>query len=419
MDAPEGEDMDWDQATHGLPAALGIGLLIGAVRERQHGNAASLQAGVRTHALLALMGAVALALGQAAFLVALLAAALLAWSSYRVTARDDPGLTGEVALLVTVLLGGLALEEQELAAALGVVVAILLWAKAPLARLSREVISDQEMRDALLLAACALVVLPLLPVTAIDPWGVLVPARLWRIVVLVMGVGMLGHIALRAVGARRGLPVAGFFSGFASSTVAVAGFGRGSRASAALVGPSASAALLANLASLLLFAAVIGTTSPALLRASAWPLLAASLSLLAFSLLGLRQVKEETLPPTSAANAFRLGHALMIALVIAAVLLVSEGLRQLFGQAGALAGATIAALGELHAAAASIASLAASGGLELATARWGVVALLASASLAKSILAFASGGPRYGAAVSAGLAAMVAGAAVTAWLVPG
>ena len=140
---------------------------------------------------------------------------------------------------------------------------------------------------------------------------------------------------------------------------------------------------------------------------------------MAFSLLGLRQVKEETLPPTSAANAFRLGHALMFALVIAAVLLVSEGLRQLFGQAGALAGATIAALGELHAAAASIASLAASGGLELATARWGVIALLASASLAKSILAFASGGPRYGAAVSAGLAAMVAGAAASAWLVPG
>ena len=85
--------MDWDQATHGLPAALGIGLLIGAVRERQHGNAVALQAGVRTHALLALMGVVALSLGPAVFLVALLAAALLAWSSYRVTARDDPGLT--------------------------------------------------------------------------------------------------------------------------------------------------------------------------------------------------------------------------------------------------------------------------------------------------------------------------------------
>ena len=125
------------------------------------------------------------------------------------------------------------------------------------------------------------------------------------------------------------------------------------------------------------------------------------------------------MPRTATAKALRLGHAVMIALVIAAVLLVSEGLRQLFGQGGALVGATIAALGELHAAAAGIASLVASGGLELATARWGVVALLASASLAKSILAFASGGPRYGVAVSVGLAAMVAGAAATTWLVPG
>ena len=409
--------MDWEQATQSLPAALGIGLLIGAVRERQHGNATTLQAGVRTHALLALMGTVGIAFGQAVFLVVLLAAALLAWSSYRITARADPGLTGEIALLITVLLGGLAFDAPELAAALGVVVAILLWAKAPLARLSRDVISDQEMRDALLLAASALVVLPLLPDDAIDPWGVLVPSKLWQIVVLVMGVGMLGHLALRMVGARWGLPMAGFFSGFASSTAAVAGFGRGSRAAAVLVGPSASAALLANLASLMLFA-VIGTASRALLRASAWLLLAAALALLAFSLLGLRHVKEEAVPRTATAKALRLGHAVMIALVIAAVLLVSEWLRQVFGQAGALVGATIAALGELHAAAAGIASLNASGGLQLDAARWGVVALLASASLAKSVLAFASGGPRYGVAVGAGLAAMVAGAAATTWLVP-
>ena len=69
----------------------------------------------------------ALLLGQAVFLVALLAAAGLAWASYRVTASKDPGLTGEIALLTTVLLGGLALDRQELAAALGVMVAILLW----------------------------------------------------------------------------------------------------------------------------------------------------------------------------------------------------------------------------------------------------------------------------------------------------
>ncbi len=410
--------MDWNQAIQGLMTALGIGLLTGAVRERQHGGNQALQAGVRTHALLALVGAVALLLGQAVFLVALAAAAVLAWTSYRMTATDDPGLTGEIALLITVLLGGLALRQPVLAAGLGVVVAILLWAKAPLARLSRELISEQEMRDALLLAACALVVLPVLPDVAIDPWGVLVPAKLWQIVVLVMGVGMLGHIAVRAVGARWGLPVAGFFAGFASSTAAVAGFGRGSRAAPALVAPSVAAALLANVASLLLFAAVIGTLSPALLRAVAWPLATGVLLLMAASALGLRHVPDEAVP-TSQTKAFQLRNALMIALLIAAVLLLSEGIRQLLGQTGALAGATLVALGELHVAAAGIASLAASGGLELAPARWGVVALLASSSLAKSVLAFASGGRRYGTRVSLGLGLMVLGAAAMTWGVRG
>ena len=410
--------MDWGQATHALLAALGIGLLIGAVRERQHGDIRTLQAGVRTHALLALLGAVAALLGTPVFLVALLAASLLAWSSYRVTAPHDPGLTGEIALLLTVLLGGLVLKAQALAAALGVVVAILLWAKAPLARLSREVVSDQEMRDALLLAACALVVLPLLPDTAVDPWQVLVPSKLWQIVVLVMAVGMLGHIAQRLVGARWGLPVAGFFAGFASSTAAVASFGRSSLADRALVAPAAAAALLANLASLLLLAAVIGTTSPALLRACAWPLLAAAMLLCACAALGLRAAPLDDLPQASRAKAFQLGHALVIALVIAAVLLLSEGLRQLFGQAGALAAATIAALAELHAGAASIASLVVSGKLGLQPARWGVVALLAAAGLAKSVLAFLSGGPAYALRVGAGLALMVAAAATVSGLLP-
>jgi uncharacterized membrane protein (DUF4010 family) len=410
--------MDDNYAITELLTALGIGLLIGTVRERQHGHQGTVQAGVRTHALVALAGAIAMLMGTPVFVVLVLAVTALTWASHRISAQEDPGLTGEIALLVTALLGGLALQASSLAAALGVVVAILLWAKTSLKRLSRELISDQEVRDALLLAAAALVVLPLLPDRAIDPWGVLIPSKLWQIVVLVMGVGMLGHIALRAVGARWGLAVAGFFSGFASSTAAVAGFGRSSRASAGLIRPSVAAALLANLASLLLFAAVIGTSSPALLAASAWALAVAALVLLACSILGLRHAREESVPHAPATKAFQLSHALGVALVIAVVLVVSEGLRQVFGQAGALAGATIAALGELHAAAATIAGLTATGGLELGHARWGVVGLLTSASLAKSVLAFISGGRRYGLGVSVGLGAMVAAAAVVTAMLP-
>ena len=149
-------------------------------------------------------GAVAAMLGTPALLVVLAAVAALVLSGYHVSRQQDPGLTGEVAMLVTVLLGALAMQAHALAAALGVVVAVLLWAKAPLHRISHELVSEAEVQDALLLAAAALVVLPLLPEEAVDPWGVLQPAMLWKIVVLIMATGMLGHVARRAVGARRG-----------------------------------------------------------------------------------------------------------------------------------------------------------------------------------------------------------------------
>ena len=77
-----------------------------------------------------------------------------------------------------------------------------------------------------------------------------------------------------------------------------------------------------------------------------------------------------------------------------------------------------AALAELQAGAVSIASLVVSGKLGLQTARSGVVALLAAAGLAKSVLAFLSGGPAYALRVGAGLALMVAAAATVSGLLP-
>jgi uncharacterized membrane protein (DUF4010 family) len=410
--------LDWNDTLTALATALGIGLLVGAVRERQHAGRIS-KAGVRTHALLALAGALAFGLGPLVLLVLLGAVALLVLASYQVSRESDPGLTGEIAVLVTVLLGALSHSTPALAGAVGVVVAILLWAKEPLGRLSRDLISETEMQDGLVLAAAALVVLPLLSNEAIDPWGVVQPAMLWRIVVLIMAVGMLGHVARRAVGARLGLPVAGFFSGFASSTAAVASFGQLGRDQPALRPAAASAALLANLASLLLLVAVVGTVSPALVRASAWPMAAAPVALQAMAATGLpRRQPAADLPPDPKAHAFHLTHALLIALLIAAVMLVSEGLRHLFGEAGAMAGATIAALAELQAAGATIARLGATGSISPSEARWGLVALLSSTTLAKTVLAFSSGGAGYGMRIGIGLFAMTAAAALVTGLTP-
>jgi uncharacterized membrane protein (DUF4010 family) len=404
----------------GLAAALGLGMLIGVERERRKGeDEGSGAAGVRTHSLLALAGATADLLGTVALAIAGAGVIALTVASYLRSRDTDLGLTGEIAIVLTFLLGALAMEEPTLAVALGVLVAVLLASKAGLHKLTREWLSEQEMRDLLLLASAALIVLPLLPDEAIDPWGVLKPSSLGKLVVLVMAIGAAGHVALRMIGARWGLPLAGFFAGFASSTAATGGFGQRAKATPELRVAAGAAALFANLASLILLAVVIGTASMTLLLAVRWPLLAGAVVLAAAGAFGLwHSSRDAELPERPQARAFRLSHALIFAAVVAVVLLVSAWMQELFGDRGALVAATLAALAELHAAGASLAQLSQSEGIGLAQARWGVIALLAASALAKTVLAFVSGGARYGTRVGLGLVGMVAAAVAVMLLLP-
>ncbi|WP_122974809.1 DUF4010 domain-containing protein, partial [Comamonas thiooxydans] len=88
-------------------------------------------------------------------------------------------------------------------------------------------------------------------------------------------------------------------------------------------------------------------------------------------------------------------------------------LQHVFGSTGVLIAAALAALAELHAAAASLGQLFASGSLPLSTAQWGLVVILASSAIAKSVLAFTTGGAKYGTRISLGLASMVTGAGLS------
>jgi uncharacterized membrane protein (DUF4010 family) len=402
-----------------LASAVGIGLLIGAVRERAQASDGQSVAGVRTHLLVALAGTLGAALGTPVLVTVLVLIGALAVASYARSGADDAGLTGEVALPLTALIAALAHSHPGLAAGIAVVVAGALFAKRPLHELVRERLSEAELRDGLLLAGAAMVVLPLLPDEPVDPWGVLVPARLWRLVVLILAVGMAGHLALRAVGARWGLPLAGFLSGFASSTAAVAGFGQRARAERGHTAAAAAGALFANLGSLSLFAGVVGAGAPSLLRAAALPLAAGALLLLGFALVGmLRQESLRSLPQAGRAQAFHIGHALLLVGIMAMLLLVSAFLQRQFGSAGVMAAAAAVALVEVHAAAASLAQLAAQEQLALHLAAWGLVLLVLAGSAAKSVLAFASGGPAYGWRVASGLMAVPAGMALVLLLLP-
>jgi uncharacterized membrane protein (DUF4010 family) len=397
-----------------LFTALGLGLLIGTVRERQAHDAL---AGVRTHAWTALLGVASLWVGTAAFLIMLALVVGLVLIGYWRASSHDAGMTGEIALVLTALIGALSLSQPALAAGLGVVTAALLYFKATLHRFTDELLSEREVHDGLVLLAAALVILPLIPRHGIAALAGFNPATLWLLVVLVMAISALGHIALRVVGSRWGLAIAGFFAGYVSSTAAIAGFGQRVRESPGLLRPAVGAAMLASFASLTLFVPILLTVAPTLLRVLAPELIAAGSVLLAGGLLGLRGGELTQPAPTAETRMFRIGQALLFAAVISAVLFVSSMMNAWMGARGALVTAVIAAAAELHAAIATLAQLFQQGVLSAEQVRWGLLGLLATSVIARTIVACISGGRAYGLRVGAGLTAMFA-AALAALLLP-
>ena len=401
----------------GFVTAIGIGVLVGTVREKLHSHQV-VNSGIRTHALLAVVCCAAMTLGLSVFLVAFAVVGALAVVAYRYSMQKDVGMTGEVAMLCTAMLSALASQDPPLASALGVVVAGLLLAKAPLQRFSREVISTSELQDALLLCAAILVVLPLLPQEPIDPWGVLVPYSLWRIVVLIMGVGMVGHVALRVVGTYWGMPLTGFFSGFVSSTAATVSFGHHVRKDPSLLDISVAATLLSTMASMFLFAMVLQVGAPELFQSMLWPLLAGLLGLALGAVFWMRHSNVHGQAQMQlSAHAFNLKHALIITVTISLVLLISVFMRDWLGENGAIAAAVFVGLAEIHAAAFSLAHLSLQPDMSAFHLQWGLWGVMLASTVSKTVFACISGGWRFGVQLALSLLLMLGMFAVTlAWM---
>ena len=374
----------------GFIVALGLGLLIGIERERRKGDGPDRSAaGVRSFTLVALMGALGMHLGLPAMLLGGAFVSLAALLSYLRSSTEDPGLTTEIALLLTYLLGALSLSEPGLAAALGVAVAILLAGKSNLHRFAQILLTPQEIHDGLLLLASALIVLPLLPAGTIDPWGVIEIRKLCAIVVLIMAISAAGHVALRVFGARIGLPLAGFVGGFVSSAATIAAMGQRAAREPARVDAAAAAGMASSVTTTLLIAVLLASTSLALLR-SVWPMLLTGTLVAAIATLWLaRRARVSSVDPeASGGRPFDPVEALIFAGLLAAVLLVSAGLKSWLGTHGIWIVAASAGLAEVHAVTLSLGQLVSSATIEVSDARWALVIGFASNMVTKMVLAW-------------------------------
>ncbi|MCX8115332.1 MAG: DUF4010 domain-containing protein [Burkholderiaceae bacterium] len=213
--------------------SFGIGLLVGIERERNP----YAKAGVRTFALIAVLGTLCALLASEANSgwvlavgLAIVGAAIAgAYFADPRTTADDSGTTTVIAALTVFGLGALNYYgEPALAVALGVGMTALLYFKAELEGTAQK-LTARDIRSMLQFGAVSLVVLPLLPNEAYGPYGVLNPFNVWLMVVLVSGVSLAGYVAWRLTLARKGLLLTGVLGGLVSSTATTLVYARHAR----------------------------------------------------------------------------------------------------------------------------------------------------------------------------------------------
>ena len=402
-----------------LGVALAIGFLIGIERERSKGTGPNRAvAGLRTFTLISLAGALGLWIGGVYVFIATggIVGVLIAVGYLR-TRDTDPGLTTEIAMVVTLLLGGIAVREPRIAAGLAVIVAILLAFRRPAHDWVKNVLTDEEVRDGLLLAAAALVILPLTPTEPIDPWGVVQPRKLWMLAVLVMAINGLGYVALRALGAKTGLAVAGLLSGFVSSTATIGAMGARTKSQPDLRKGAVAGAAASSVATVIQLAIVVGLVSTPTLLLLTPSLIASGLAAVIYAgIFALRSFRETSEADAPKGRPFEPKTAMVFVLVVGVTLVISALLTQWLGDRGLLLAAGVAGFSDAHAPAISSASLAASGRTQAEFATLAILVGFTTNVVSKTVVAFSLGDRRYAYALTPGLVLMAA-AAWGAWSV--
>ncbi|NKQ12674.1 MgtC/SapB family protein [Pseudomonas sp. SST3] len=405
-----------------LATALSVGLLIGTERSWSgRDNAGQELAGIRTFGLAGLFGGLAtlsaIHFGAAAWIATFVALALLTIAGYVIESRTyaDHGMTTEVALLLTFLLGSLAVAEMRLlAASVAVVVALLLSLKARLHGALRK-LSEAELSGALKLLFISVVLLPVLPSQGYGPWQAFNPYTTWWMVVLIAGIGFAAYVAIRVLGTRHGLMVTALLGGIVSSTAMTITL---ARLNTEKLRPALAAGLLAT--SALMFPRVlleVGLINRALLPSLLAPMLTAGLIYTAGALFYYLRAGQQ--PPSGAEpplkNPFELGPALRFAGLLVIILFLVEGARRLLGDTGIYLVALLSGLTDVDAITLSLSNSARTDLSEMVAVRGIFLAALSNSLVKAGLILFIGGRAMAVLTLPFMLGGLVAGLAVL-WL---
>ena len=358
--------------------------------------------GMRTFSVISLVGfSAALAGERLPYLapVALAGVCVVVVAMYFRATDHGTGVTTEIAAIGTCLLGMLCHENSHAAGVLALIFTVLLAAK----RFTRETVRKMrwvELTDTLKFLVVILIVLPLLPDKAIDPYGAFNPYKVGFLVVLISGISFVGYFLTRILGAQKGLGLTGILGGLTSSTAVTAAMAADAREHPELRAICAFSTIAANATMFVRVLVVVAVLDRTLALRLAWPIGSMSLAaIIAAGVLWLQAGKRDDnsqpgeLPLK---NPFSLGPAIKFGLFFVAILFVAKLATLYLGNQGLYMAAALSGLADVDAITLTIAEQTKAATLMHQVGAVGIIIAVVSNSVVKTAIAIYSGGWLFG-----------------------
>ncbi len=382
-------------------AAIGLGLLLGLERERKR-DAELLFGGVRTFALIALLGAVGAFMERELnegwpVLAAFVAVSTLVVVSYVTTAaRGELGITTEITALLAFIVGALCGWNRVGVASVATVVCLLLLTlKDFLHSLARRVeLADVEAT--LKFAVISVIILPLLPNANFGPppVDVINPYKIWLMVVLIAGLNFLGYLAVKVLGDKHGLVLTGILGGLVSSTAVTLSFSQRSRREPAMCTAFVLAIVIAWTIMFFRVVIMVGLVNRALATGLVLGLGSmAAAGLIVSLVLWRRSRSRETGVVSAGANPFELSEAIKFGLLFGIVTVVAKAAEAYLGATGLYLVGAVAGLTDVDAISLSMANLSTTSPNSVKTAAYTIIIAVISNTLMKAGMAAFMGAP--------------------------
>ncbi len=224
-------------------------------------------------------------------------------------------------------------------------------------------LKPREIQSTIILVLLFAVVLPFVPNYTVDPWNLINPQNLVKVIALIASIQFASYVSVRVLGNRAGLMISGFLGGLVSSTTVFATLPRKVRENPVLLYPAIAASLLATLAMLLEVLTIVMTVAPKLV-----PRLSGPLGIMCAAGLTLALVlgaKGKTAPPQSegSQNPLDLKSVLKLSALVSGLLMSVELVQRSLGKQAFQITIFLASLFELHGVTFSVSDLFARGNL--------------------------------------------------------